>query len=641
MHLFHLVKWVGDTTSSLSFKDLLACRLLECPPVPILPVDSLFREISHAHAAWVPHSSWVTSLSDAQRHSLLGVRPDDSDRTLLRVIQAQRRGAGPGAAPSIPSAFDWRARGRGIVGPAKNQGGVATSLAFATIAVVESMAAIESDELLDLSAADLGAASWPTTALEEVKRRGVTTEAAYPACMLTADESVHGSAERAAQAVRIGEYSLLFTAEERKRWLAEVGPVLAVLRVHDDFFSYRSGVYRHVMGAIAGYHAVVVVGYDDAEACWICKNSWGESWGEQGYVNIGYGECGIDDRSGDTDDADIALQFPFWGIRGALLPAPSPPRLRSVHASHDSEGNVDVFAIGRDRAVVHARPPRIEGGLWHYADLGGRFVQVVAAKDTDGRRELLAIDTDDRLWHNLQVRSRPSPWRGWRRIAEGTRRVAVANNIDGRLEVFAVGRDGRLRLAGRLQPYDSPWSAWLDLGGTLRDVLVLPDAHGRLTVLGLGASGGLRTMTQTESLPTRWGPWCDLGGTATQISAVMNADGGFEVVAVAADGALHQISQTHAGARWSAWKNLGGSFTEVRAVRAGYRHIAVIACSPEGLRIMHQRQPGDEWSQWRSLTGPAKQVDATFDTDGRIAVIAIGADDRLWAVVDGHSLTMT
>ena len=147
-------------------------------------------------------------------------------------------------------------------------------------------------------------------------------------------------------------------------------------------------------------------------------------------------------------------------------------------------------------------------------------------------------------------------------------------------------------------------------------------------------------MTQTESSPTRWGPWCDLDGTATQISAVVNADGGFEVVAVAVDGALHQISQARAGGRWGAWKNLGGSFTEVRAVRAGFRHIAVIASSPEGLGIMHQRQPGDEWSEWRPFAGPAKQVDATFDTDGRIAVIAIRADDSLWAVVNGHALAM-
>ena len=43
-----------------------------------------------------------------------------------------------------------------------------------------------------------------------------------------------------------------------------------------------------------GGHIVAVVGYDDAEQYWICKNSWGSEWGENGYFKIKYGECKID-----------------------------------------------------------------------------------------------------------------------------------------------------------------------------------------------------------------------------------------------------------------------------------------------------------------------------------------------------------
>jgi hypothetical protein len=39
---------------------------------------------------------------------------------------------------------------------------------------------------------------------------------------------------------------------------------------------------------------VTIVGYDDGQQCWICKNSWGPGWGESGFFRIGYGECGID-----------------------------------------------------------------------------------------------------------------------------------------------------------------------------------------------------------------------------------------------------------------------------------------------------------------------------------------------------------
>ena len=85
-----------------------------------------------------------------------------------------------------------------------------------------------------------------------------------------------------------------------KRWLCEEGPLAARYTVYDDFFVYwrggADGVYTYVSGDMAGGHVVAVVGYDDAQSCWICKNSWGPTQGNDGCFRIGYGECGIDSR---------------------------------------------------------------------------------------------------------------------------------------------------------------------------------------------------------------------------------------------------------------------------------------------------------------------------------------------------------
>ena len=39
---------------------------------------------------------------------------------------------------------------------------------------------------------------------------------------------------------------------------------------------------------------MAIVGYDDSQGAWICKNSWGTGWGMNGFFLIKYGECYID-----------------------------------------------------------------------------------------------------------------------------------------------------------------------------------------------------------------------------------------------------------------------------------------------------------------------------------------------------------
>jgi hypothetical protein len=94
--------------------------------------------------------------------------------------------------------------------------------------------------------------------------------------------------------VKIDNWTAILSVADRKNIIATKGPVVAGMAVFQDFFSYRTGVYRHVTGALAGYHCISVIGYDDTLQCWIAKNSWGPGWGDAGFFKIGYGECQID-----------------------------------------------------------------------------------------------------------------------------------------------------------------------------------------------------------------------------------------------------------------------------------------------------------------------------------------------------------
>jgi hypothetical protein len=56
---------------------------------------------------------------------------------------------------------------------------------------------------------------------------------------------------------------------------------------------------------------VTIVGYDNRDGYWICKNSWGDQWGENGWFRIGYGQCDIGDPT-----------YYFSGISGNIQPYP-------------------------------------------------------------------------------------------------------------------------------------------------------------------------------------------------------------------------------------------------------------------------------------------------------------------------------
>jgi len=82
------------------------------------------------------------------------------------------------------------------------------------------------------------------------------------------------------------------------------GPVGLVMDIYNDFNlgpggspSFDSnGVYRwDGVSAYVGGHEVLCVGYQDSLGCWICKNSWGTTWGNmQGFFKIAYGQCNIE-----------------------------------------------------------------------------------------------------------------------------------------------------------------------------------------------------------------------------------------------------------------------------------------------------------------------------------------------------------
>lgn len=61
---------------------------------------------------------------------------------------------------------------------------------------------------------------------------------------------------------------------------------------------YQAGVYTDCSSPANVNHAVVLVGFDQ-ELNWWIKNSWGQGWGENGYILLKSGNsCGVCDYAG-------------------------------------------------------------------------------------------------------------------------------------------------------------------------------------------------------------------------------------------------------------------------------------------------------------------------------------------------------
>jgi hypothetical protein len=77
------------------------------------------------------------------------------------------------------------------------------------------------------------------------------------------------------------------------------GPVPVGMAVFSDFYDYYGGVYDPSDFTYEGLHSVLIIGWDDTLRSWICRNSWGESWGENGNFLIPWTEESFDIRNYD------------------------------------------------------------------------------------------------------------------------------------------------------------------------------------------------------------------------------------------------------------------------------------------------------------------------------------------------------
>jgi C1A family cysteine protease len=92
---------------------------------------------------------------------------------------------------------------------------------------------------------------------------------------------------------KITSYQALTSISDMKHCLADGFPFVFGFTVYDSFESAetaQTGIVKmpSFLDSCVGGHAVLAVGYSDVEQMFIVRNSWGSSWGLQGYFKMPY-----------------------------------------------------------------------------------------------------------------------------------------------------------------------------------------------------------------------------------------------------------------------------------------------------------------------------------------------------------------
>ena len=208
----------------------------------------------------------------------------------------------------LPKAVDWR--NKGAVTPVKDQGKCGSCWAFSAVGVLEGFYFINNGTLLSFSEQQLidcdvaynmaCSGGWPYHALMYTGQNGMETESDYP---YVANDDGNCTYNRANAVQTNKGYKFLAKKSVQVKTALVNSPVSVAVEADQDIFQfYKSGVVVSKCGSNVN-HAVLAVGYEKVgvEEAFIVKNSWGTSWGQDGYIyistyglaNFGNGVCGI------------------------------------------------------------------------------------------------------------------------------------------------------------------------------------------------------------------------------------------------------------------------------------------------------------------------------------------------------------
>ncbi|CAG2110494.1 unnamed protein product, partial [Medioppia subpectinata] len=309
----------GNNAEKVHYKEVVE----EAFSGPFVQRSEAIDEINSAQSLWTAghypefegKSAYDMYLMSGGPNSRVFNRPSPAPVTADVAAQAKE----------LPENFDWRnVNGVNYVTPVRNQGNCGSCYAFSSVGMIETRLAVQTNNTLKpvLSAQDANSCSFYDqgcqggfpylVAGKYGQDFGLTTEENnpyVPPLVTTCKTKANAPRYYTRDYNYVGGYYGACNEELMRLALYRDGPLAVSFKVQSDFRSYKTGIYSHTKvsheeanGEFNPFyeldHAVLAVGYgvENGHKYWIVKNSWGPTWGDNGYFKISRGnnECGIE-----------------------------------------------------------------------------------------------------------------------------------------------------------------------------------------------------------------------------------------------------------------------------------------------------------------------------------------------------------
>ena len=269
----------------------------EIPPTIVISIRSEGLSLAETCAAL------SAPLPSSPPSDIFGIQRDE-------MLGQPQQPASLSSTQALPSAYDWCATHGGCTS-VKNQGECGSCWAFATVGPMEGLLQaagqttdLSEQYLVSCNTEDWGCGGgwfahdyhWNTRPPGE-SQAGAVLESAFP--YVASDAPCAGPYTHPHKIISwhyVDGYSVP-SVDAIKQAIYDHGPVAAAICVGDAFRSYPGGVFQIEESSQCGSndvnHAIVLVGWNDAEQTWTLRNSWGTGWGESGYMRIRYSTSNV------------------------------------------------------------------------------------------------------------------------------------------------------------------------------------------------------------------------------------------------------------------------------------------------------------------------------------------------------------